>query len=255
MNMISAKRFIVAVLLLSMFFVSRAAGGSHMGNWSKIDRGIKAQTFIQKGTYMFGGTAGYSSLSTEDYKFLLLDNVNLSGAVGNGSLFFGYAFSNNVAGGISVKYSRTTASISTLDLSLGSDLSFGMSNYYNIQQSVTATAFLRTYMNIGKQKRIGLYNDVEVYFGGGQGKNTNGMGEGYSGTYQDITRMGILLNPGIVVFATDFLAFEAGVSIFGIEYSRTEQITNQVYMGSVESFTASFKLNLLKINLGLSFYF
>ncbi len=223
----------------------------------KIDRGIKTQTFIPKGTLFFGGTVSYSNLESTDYKFIILDNLKANSTLISAKAFIGYAFANNVAAGVAFDYSRNLIKIDNVDLNLSEDLNFAVTDYYSIQQVYTASAFLRTYINIGNSKRFGMFNDIKVYFGGGQGKVTSGVegNSSFTGTYEKINKLGIVLQPGISVFATDFMAVEASIGILGVEYSRTEQITNQVYQGSVESFSASFKLNLLSIGLGLSFYF
>lgn len=222
---------------------------------NKIDRGIETLTFIPKGTIFAGGTIGYTNIDSKDFKFLILDNIGASAYLLNGKVMVGYAFRDDIAAGISFDYSRTFAKIDNLDLSLSEDMSFGIKDFESIQQVYTATAFLRTYINIGRSKRFGMFNDVKVSFGGGQGKVLNGKGEALVGTYQKVTNVGLLLSPGISVFATDFMAVEASIGILGLQYSRTDQISNQVYVGSFETIDASFKLNILSVSLGIAFYF
>lgn len=222
---------------------------------AKIDRGIKMKTFIPKGTWFFGANASYTNLGADNYKFLILDNFSTSAYMLGAKVSAGYIFADNVAAGITFDYSRTKITVNNLDIALGSDLNFAIKDFYSIQQIYTGTAFLRTYINIGNSKRFGMFNDLRAYFGGGQGKITNGAGLNLDGTYQKILKLGLSLSPGIAVFATDFMTVEAAITIFGIEYSRTEQISNQVYQGSFEVFDASFKLNILSIALGIAFYF
>lgn len=222
---------------------------------SKIDRGIEQTTFIKKGTMFFAGSVGYTSLNSKDFKLLVLNDISASAYLMNGKIMMGYAFRDDVAAGVSFDYSRTMASIDNIDLNISSDISFGIKDFYSIQQIYTGTAFLRTYINIGKSKRFGLYNDIKISFGGGQGKVVNGKGETLVGTFQKIQNVGLLLSPGISVFATDFMAIEASIGILGLNYSLTEQISNQVYVGSFETVDASFKLNLFSVALGIAFYF
>lgn len=215
------------------------------------------KTFMPKGTIFFGGTLSYTNLGATDYKFILFDNIKAQTTLIGVKVFAGYTFANNVAGGISFDYSRTLIRMDNVDIALSDDLNFGIKDSYSIQHIYTASAFLRAYINIGNSKRIGMFNDVKVYFSGGQGKVTSGIEQSpaFKGTYEKITKVGIVLQPGISVFATDFMTIEASIGIFGIEYSRSEQITNQVYQGTFESFNASFKLNLFSIGMGLAFYF
>lgn len=221
----------------------------------KMDRGIRQHTFMPKGTWFAGATLSYTDISAKDYKFLLFDNLSAKSMIFSAKASGGYTFSNNVAAGVSFDYSRTLVQIDNVDMNLGSGLNFQIKEFYSIQQIYTGTAFLRTYINIGNSKRFGMFNDVRAYLGGGQGKITNGSGTDLSGTYEKILKMGLVLAPGISIFATDFMTIEATIGIFGIEYSRTEQTTNQVYQGAFETFNASFQLNLLSVGLGLAFYF
>lgn len=221
----------------------------------KIDRGIEKQIFVPRGTIFVGGTFNYNDLGSGDFKFLLFDNLSTSAYLLGAKAFVGYAFRNDIAAGLSFDYSRTRVAIDNVDIALSEDMVFAIKDYYTIQQVYTATAFLRTYINIGSSKRFGLFNDLKFSFGGGQGKIMTGKGEALSGTYEKIQNVGLLVSPGITVFMTDFMSVEASIGIMGLKYSRTEQITDQVYQGHWESFNASFKINLLSVGLGMAFYF
>lgn len=220
------------------------------------DRGIESGVFMPKGTMFVGGTVSYTSLDANNYQFILLDKIDATSKLLSGRLFYGYTFANNVAAGVSFDYSRNRVDIKNVDISLSEDLNFAIEDYYSVQQIFSGSAFLRTYINIGNSKRFGLFNDLKVYFAGGQGKFTNGVtGEELVGTYEKITKLGLVVAPGVTCFATDFMTIEASIGILGVEYMRSEQVTNQVYQGSFESFDASFKLDLLSVGLGLAFYF
>lgn len=221
----------------------------------KIDRGIEKLTFVPKGTIFMGGTASYLNVNATDFKFLMLDNLKANGYILGAKWAVGYAFANDVAAGLAFDYSRTSVAVENVDLKLSEDMSFGLQDFSSIQQVYTGSAFMRMYINIGSSRRFGMFNDVKVSLGGGQGKILNGKGDALEGTYQKISSAGFLLQPGVAIFATDFMTVEASVGIFGVQYTRTEQISNQVYVGSFESVDASFKINLLSVGLGLSFYF
>lgn len=221
----------------------------------KIDRGIRQLTYISKGTIFGGGAVGYSSVDSKDFKFLIFDDMSASAHLISARAMVGYAFRDDVAAGVSFEYSRTVANIGKIDINLGDDMTMGIDDFYSIQQVYTGMAFLRTYINLGTSRRFAIYNDLKVSFGGGQGKIINSNGEALVGTYQKIQNVGLLLSPGISLFATDFMAVEASVGLLGLKYSRTEQISNQVYVGSFETIDASFKVNLLSLALGVTFYF
>lgn len=243
----------MAAACLAMLSVGAAAQSKRVPD--KIDRGIEKQVFIPKGTIFVGGTANYMNVNATDFKFLILTDIKANGFMLGAKIAAGYAFANDVAAGVQFDYSRTVVAIDNVDLSLGDDLSFGVKDFSSIQQIYTGTAFLRMYINMGKSRRIGMFNDVKVSLGGGQGKIINGKGEALEGTYQKISNVGLILQPGLSIFATDFMTVEASIGILGLQYTRTEQISNQVYVGSFETLDASFKFNLLSVALGISFYF
>ena len=221
----------------------------------KMDRGIRQKTFVPKGQLIIGGTIGYNQFKASDYEFLMVKNIEANVYTTGAKVSAAWTFTNDVAAGIMLDYSRTQANLDNIDINLSEDMIFSIKDYKNVRHVYTASAFLRTYINIGSSGRFGMFNDVRVSFGGGEGKIITGEGKELVGTYEKIQNIGLTLAPGVTFFATDFLAVGASVGILGFNYSRTEQITNQVYQGSFESFSANFKINLLSINLGLQFYF
>lgn len=224
----------------------------------RVNSELEKISFVNKGTVILGGKLSYTSLHSSDYTFLLFDDATVQAELIGGEIMTGYAISDNVVVGLGFDYSRNNFIIDNVSMNLGDDLNFAIEEYTNIQQIYTATAFLRNYVSLGKSRRFAFFNDVKVYFGGGQGKYTSGAtssGDAYVGSYEKINNLGLVVQPGVTAFVTNSLALEVSIGVFGLEYSRTEQITNQVYQGVVETFSASFKLNLLSVDLGLTFYF
>ena len=222
---------------------------------TKVDRGIKQKTFVSQGSLIIGGTIGYNQFKASDYEFLMIKDIEANVYTTGAKVSAAWTFTDDIAAGIMFDYSRIQANFDNIDINLSEDMVFSIKDYKSIRHVYTASAFLRTYINIGNSGRFGMFNDVRVSFGGGEGKILNGEGKELVGTYEKIQTIGFNLAPGIAVFATDFLAIGASVGILGFNYSKTEQITNQVYQGSFESFSANFKINLLSVNLGLQFYF
>lgn len=243
------KNFLLITILATLVLSAEAIPPK------RIDRGITKQTFIPKGQIFAGGTLTYFQTSSDDFQVLMIDGLQGDAYNAGGRVMFGYAFANDVAAGVSFAYTRTMVKIDDVDIKLSEDMVFSIKDYYSLQHVYTGTAFLRTYINIGNSKRFGLFNDVRFNFGGGQGRIMRGAGEAMQGTYEKIQKIGPTLSPGLAVFVTDFMAIEASIGILGVGYNKTEQITNQVYQGSFETFSADFKINLLSVGLGISFYF
>lgn len=220
----------------------------------KFDRGIEKQTFIPKGQWFFGGSALYTEHTNDNYKFLLMENWSGDGYNIGIKPFVGYCIADDIGVGLSFSYDRTLLNINSMDIGLGDDLNLSIGDYSNIEQVYSGTAFLRTYINIGDSKRFGIYNDLRFMYGQGQGKLMAGKDEALKGTYQKIRQAGIIIQPGVTVFINNNVAVEASIGILGFQYKQIDQITNQVYQGSRVTNSATFKIDLLSIGLGIAFY-
>ena len=91
--------------------------------------------------------------------------------------------------------------------------------------------------------------------GGGEGKTISGVDEELKGSYQDILEMELGLIPGVTAFIAESVAVEASINVLGFSYKKYDQTRNQVYQGSFESSGVNFKVDILSINIGVSFYF
>ena len=126
-------------------------------------------------------------------------------------------------------------------------------DFYTLQHTYYGSLSYRYYIPLGRSKVFGIFSDISLNFGAGQGKTVNGKGDSMTGTYQKILDVGIDVIPGIAVFVTNEMSVEASVGILGLEWKRISQTTNQVYEGSYQTSKANFKLNLLSINIGVNF--
>jgi hypothetical protein len=57
-----------------------------------------------------------------------------------------------------------------------------------------------------------------------------------------------------VAFINNYTAVEVSVGVLGFDFSKTHQVTDQVYIGDRSMHSASFRINLLSIGLGVAFY-
>lgn len=208
---------------------------------------------MPKGQLMFGGTISYQDYKFYDYKFLILDDMNINAYTLSATPYIYYSFAKNMAVGVKFSYQRTLGRVDETDFSLSPDLTFGVSNYYMLQHTYYGSLSYRYYIPLGRSKVFGLFSDISLNFGAGQGKTLSGTGDNITGTYQDILEVGIDVIPGVAVFITNEMCVEASVGILGLEWKRISQTTNQVYEGSYETAKANFKLNLLSINIGVNF--
>ena len=75
------------------------------------------------------------------------------------------------------------------------------------------------------------------------------------GTYEKSSDVSLGLNPGMMAFVNDHLAVEINVGMLGLKYSHVDQVHNQVDTGERTSTQINFKVNILAIGFGVSYYF
>lgn len=219
------------------------------------DRGIVNSLFVPKGTWMGGTTFSYTEMNGDDYQFLVLDNINANGYTFKVSPYAGYFFRDNMAAGLRLGYNRTYGDLGNIDIDLGDDLTFDVSDYKYLEHKYTAAGFLRTYLGLGSGKIFGFFNEVRFAYGFGQGKTTSGTGNDLTGTYQRSHSFQIGIAPGLTAFVTNNMAVEVSVNVMGLDFDWVKQTTNQVEHGSYRKSSADFKINIFSVNLGLCTYF
>lgn len=243
------------ILIILLAFVTTAGMYAQRGKRAieRIDRETQSRVFIPKGTWMVGGTVSYSEHEQDNLNFLVIKDV-----VGNGydfsiSPYLGYFFRNNMSAGIRFAYNRDYLDLGNLDMDLG-DLTLSFKDLYYLEHKYEVSGFMRSYIPIGKSKVFGLFNEIRLTYGYGEGKNSTGSGAEYDGTYQKIQNFQIGFAPGLTAFITDWAAAEVSVGVMGFDFKWTDQTTNQVEQGRRRVSSGNFKINLFSINLGMTFY-
>lgn len=222
--------------------------------FQRIDREIQEQVFIPKGQLLMGGTVSYSEHDENNLNFLVLKDVEGLGYSFSVSPYVGYFFRDNMAIGARFAYSRTHLDLKNFDLNLGEDFNISLKNLYWLEHKYEASAFLRTYMPIGRSKIFGLFNEARLTYGYLQGKNSTGSGTEYDGTYETAHSMQIGMAPGMTAFITNFAAVEVSVGVMGFNFKWQEQKTNQIETGKRRVSSGKFKIDLFSINIGMCFY-
>lgn len=221
---------------------------------TKFDRGIEQKTFIPKGQWMCGASFSYSEHTDDNFKWLVVDDINSVGYTFKVSPIVSYFIRDNVAIGGRLAYSRSSTDLGNLSLNLGDDLNFDLSNYKDKSHTVSGAFFIRTYLNLGDSKRFGLFSEGRMTYGYGQSKVEDGAGDDLKGTHQIKQNLNFGLAPGITCFINDYTAVEAAVDVLGLDFKWYDQKTNQVEKGKRTSSGANFQINLLSISLGITFY-
>lgn len=220
----------------------------------RFDRGIEQHTFVPKGQWIAGSSISYSEYSNDNYKFLVIEGIDGSGYSFKVSPLICYTFKDNLAAGMRGSYSRSLTKLDHASISLDDDLNFDISDLYSLSHSYSGTAVLRSYISLGDSKRFGLYNEMQFTAGGSQSKLVNGKGESLTGTYATSTNLQLGMAPGLVAFINNYTAVEVSIGVLGFNYSKTKQVTDQIYVGERSSSSANFKINIFSIGLGIAFY-
>ena len=219
-------------------------------------------TFVPKGQWIFGGSASYSTHRNNDYKLLMIEGITSDGYTVNISPMIAISPKDNMALGVRFIYGRTMLDMDNASLKFGeadSGVNISVDYMHQIKQEYTGAIFWRQYIPLGHSNRFAIFTEIQLCFSGGQSAIVaeDGAVDGYQkyrGTYASHYGTSIGLQPGIVAFATNNMAFEISIGVFGIAYDHTKQIHNQVEVGNIKTSTMNFKVNLLSIGFGASFY-
>lgn len=207
---------------------------------------------VPKGHWIAGVTGSYSAHSNDNYMLAVIEGVESMGYTIDVSPMVSYALADNLAVGVRFEYGRSLLKIDDADLVFGEDINLSVIDYYALQNSYTLMGVMRQYIPLGNAKRFAFFSEVRVH--GGYFQSKYAFDRPVSGTFSEGYSFGIGVVPGIVAFATNDVAFEVTVGMLGVGYTHTSQVHNQVYTGEVDASAMNFKVNLLSIGLGVSFY-
>ena len=219
-------------------------------------------TFVPRGQWIFGGTASYSLHNNSGFDIVVINDVDSQGYTVNVAPMIAYAPWKNMAVGVRFVYGRSLLDIDNLDLGIGdaeTGVNINVDMYHKIKHSYTGSIFWRPYIPLGTTNRFALFAEVQLNLSGGQAKNVAATSEvdglqDYRGTYSKTFGASLGLQPGIVAFITNNAAVELSIGVLGIGFDRTLQNKNQVAQGAINALDTKFKLNLLSVGFGMSFY-
>ena len=228
------------------------------------DRGIglPSSRFIPKGTVGGGLTVSYSNYAlgngTDDAGYKMLFSL-LSGVQGNLQSFglapfMSYFIADNLSIGLRFDYDYSSLDLASAGMSIGELVSFDLQDIGYAKQSYAGAIALRNYIPIADSKRFAMFAELRASGGYAQSESFEMKDGAKFGTYQDIYKYSIGLVPGLTCFVTNEIAIEASVGVLGYDYQKIVQTTNQVEVSQMVKKGANFKVNLLSINLGISFY-
>lgn len=222
----------------------------------RYDRGFdpNSSVFVRKGSWMVGGKVAYSTHTNENYRFLIVEDINSTGYRFTVSPTFSYAIKNNMGLGMRFGYGRNLLKVNSANISID-EIDVNVKDYYSLSHDISAMVVYRNYIPLGESKRFALFNETQLSYGIGQAKLIDGHGTSLIGTHEESQTISLGINPGMIAFIDNHFAVELNVGMLGLQYTKVDQIHNQVYQGSRDLTQINFKVNILSIGFGLAYYF
>ncbi|WP_157491282.1 hypothetical protein [Flammeovirga sp. SJP92] len=219
-------------------------------------RDIKKTTFIPKGQWLVGTTFKYKESSTENFKFLMMEDWTGNGYNFDVSPFVAYFLRDDFAVGARFTYTRNFSKVDDMKIKIDDDVSFTIQGQEEIAHTFYSTVFMRHYLTLGNSKRFALFNEIGISYGYGESKSmTHGETPADTkGTYSIINEFNIGVSPGMVAFINDNVALEVMIGIMGFSNKWVQQIENQVEEGWRRTSNANFNIDIFSLNIGLAFY-
>lgn len=222
--------------------------------YEEFEHEIESTVFVPKGQWVAGVSVSYDQTNQNKYQFLILEDLSGDTYSFKVSPMVCYIFKNDMGAGGKFSYSRSLTKLESADIVAGEDTSFDIENLYMLSHNYYVTGILRNYFSIGKSKRFGFFNEVQLQLGGGQSKLTTGKGQALSGAYERNFKLSIGLAPGLAIFLNNYSAMEVNIGVLGFSYTNTKSTKDQIYISRRKSKFANFNINLFSITFGVAFY-
>lgn len=224
-------------------------------NYGRYDRGLFNYLFVPKGQWSFGLMASYGEFSTDDYQILsMLKNLDLKVKAYSLQPSIFYFFDNNQAVGVKFNYTRTNLDLPSLLVDVDDDINFDLANISYYSSNYSTSVVYRNYVGLGRERRFGVFNDVDLTFGTGTSRFKRYYGGELRDTRTNSTVASLNFSPGVCVFIMDYVSFNVSFGVFGIKLHKEKQVTDGMEEGSRFSSGANFRFNIFNINFGMAVY-
>lgn len=217
-------------------------------------RKIESTVFIPKGQWAAGISVNYTQTNQSKYQFLIVENLSGDTYSFKVSPMVCYFVKDDMGLGGRFAYSRALTKLERGDIVLDSETEYSIENLYRLSHNYSVTAIMRNYFSLGKSKRFGFFNEVQLEMGGGQSKLMKGKNESLTGAYERNFHFNVGLAPGMVMFLNNYSALEVNVGVLGFGLTSTKQINDRIYESHRKSESANFRINLFSITFGMTFY-
>ncbi|MDE7473940.1 MAG: hypothetical protein K2M68_10205, partial [Muribaculaceae bacterium] len=132
------------------------------------------------------------------------------------------------------------------------DMNFTIGDVSYYSQTYSAGIFYRNYVGLGRMKRFGVFNEVDLSFGSGSSRFKRIYDGRVKDTRTNITEASLNFSPGLAIFIMDNVAFNVSFGVFGLKLRNDHQWTDGIEEGSRFTSGANFKFNIFNINFGMA---
>lgn len=223
----------------------------------RFDRGILNYRLIEKGKWMGGLTFSFINYESEEGSLLysMLGDFDANFSIKAFNPYVGYAIKDNSVVGVKFGYNRVIGDLGNIDLNLGSDMSFSIGNMGYSEDLYSIGLFHRSYIGLDSSGMFGLFNETHLTYKRGHSNFTNGKSDSadITNTETTINELRIGINPGVAVFITKNVSAEMSFGVAGFKYRSERQNNSLGEEGKRDTSGADFKINILNINIGLTF--
>jgi hypothetical protein len=221
-------------------------------NYGRYDRGLYNFLFIPKGQWSFGLMASYGEFNTNDVQLLsVIDNLDLKIKAYSLKPSIAYFFRNNQSIGVRFNYTRQELDLGGLSVDFSDDINFAISDVSYYSTTYTSAITYRNYVGLSTERRFGVFNEVELAFGGGSSRFKRYYDGEMRDTRTNIMSASLNFSPGVCVFIMDNVCFNVSFGVFGLNFKHERQTTNGIDEGSRFASGANFKFNIFNINFGI----
>lgn len=220
----------------------------------EFSRDIESVVFVPKGQWVTGVSVSYATSTQNKYQFLIFEDLTGDTYSFKISPMVLYAVAPDLALGGRFSYARSLTKLEKADIVLDSETDYSLDHLYRLSHNYYGTIMMRNYFSIGKSKRFGFFNELQLQLGGGQSKLTTGVGSTLTGTYERNFSLDVGLAPGLCLFLNNYSALEVNIGVLGFSYTATKAIKDQIFVSHRNSKSANFRINLFSIQFGVAFY-
>jgi hypothetical protein len=221
-------------------------------NYGRYDRGLYNFLFIPKGQWSFGLMASYGEFNTNDVQLLsVIDDLDMKIKAYSLKPSIAYFFRNNQSIGVRFNYTRQELDLGGLSVDFSDDINFAISDVSYYSTTYTSAITYRNYVGLSTERRFGVFNEVELAFGGGSSRFKRYYDSEIRDTRTNIMSASLNFSPGVCVFIMDNVCFNVSFGVFGLNFKHERQTTNGIDEGSRFASGANFKFNIFNINFGI----